>query len=265
MVSIRQCLLLSSSIALAQPLAAQFNPDSTVGRIALPGIDILVFTDSSFGVAIWVNLATTSDVWSLQDFDPDLVELWIPQARRIMEAEQELAQGDYVETTALPGSRSSLHFVRQRRDGLWNDSLLLVVTGDTTVPRGLPLPLHAAEALLEALAVVGPRARGRPETDVVQKTQPVLRRGDYPSYPHLLERLAVSGQVFVMYVVDSTGRVNRGDVHVIYSDNELFTNAVLEALSGWRFDPAERSGSPVAARVNQRFNFEMPPPDPDRR
>lgn len=78
-----------------------------------------------------------------------------------------------------------------------------------------------------------------------------------PRYPDMLRSANVEGEVLVQFVVDTTGRVERGSIKILKSSHDLFTNAVQSALGGMRFYPAEIGGRKVKQLVQQPFNFAL--------
>jgi protein TonB len=76
-------------------------------------------------------------------------------------------------------------------------------------------------------------------------------------YPDMLRSANVEGEVLVQFVVDTTGRVERGSIKILKSSHELFTNAVNSALPGARYYPAEIGGRKVKQLVQQPFNFTL--------
>lgn len=87
-------------------------------------------------------------------------------------------------------------------------------------------------------------------------TAPVLAPGSpIPNYPPALRAADVTGQVLVEFVVDSAGHVEMGTVHVLNSDDALFTRAVREALPRMQFTPADSAGRKVPERLEMPFTF----------
>jgi protein TonB len=78
-----------------------------------------------------------------------------------------------------------------------------------------------------------------------------------PSYPDMLRSANVEGEVLVQFVVDTTGRVERGSVKILKSSHDLFTRSVEQALSSMRFYAAEIGGRKVKQLVQQPFNFAL--------
>jgi protein TonB len=78
-----------------------------------------------------------------------------------------------------------------------------------------------------------------------------------PRYPDMLRSANVEGEVLVQFVVDTTGRVERGSIKILKSSHELFTGSVQSALNSMRFYPAEIGGRKVKQLVQQPFNFTL--------
>ncbi|HEU4565172.1 MAG TPA: energy transducer TonB [Gemmatimonadaceae bacterium] len=82
-----------------------------------------------------------------------------------------------------------------------------------------------------------------------------LRDNPRPRYPDLLRAAGVGGSVVVRFVVDSTGRVERGSLVVESSDHELLEREVRAVLPRLRFRPAMVNGRRVRVLAQQRFTF----------
>ena len=78
-----------------------------------------------------------------------------------------------------------------------------------------------------------------------------------PAYPELLRTAGTAGEVVAEFVVDSTGRVRPGSLHVVASTHELFTVSVRRTVPAMRFLPARVQGRAVAQRVRMPFVFEV--------
>ena len=65
------------------------------------------------------------------------------------------------------------------------------------------------------------------------------------------------GTVLAQFVVDTTGRAEMNTFKVLKSDNDLFSNAVKNALQRMRFLPAEVGGRKVKQLVQQPFQFSL--------
>lgn len=78
-----------------------------------------------------------------------------------------------------------------------------------------------------------------------------------PRYPESLQVAGVSGTVIAAFVIDTTGRVVMRTFKVVFSNNELFTEAVMAALRSARFYPAEKDGHPVNELGTTPYTFNV--------
>jgi len=78
-----------------------------------------------------------------------------------------------------------------------------------------------------------------------------------PQYPDMLRTAGIEGTVLAQFVVDTTGRAEMNTFKVLKSDNDLFSNAVKNALQRMRFLPAEVGGRKVKQLVQQPFQFSL--------
>jgi protein TonB len=76
-----------------------------------------------------------------------------------------------------------------------------------------------------------------------------------PRYPAELRAARIEGGLFARFVVDTTGRVRMESVVVEGSPHPAFSQAVVEALRGSKFQPAEHRGRKVPQLVSQPFVF----------
>ena len=96
--------------------------------------------------------------------------------------------------------------------------------------------------------------RPLPEKAVEKPVIPV-RGSPQPRYPEELRRAGISGCVLAQFVVDTTGRADRGTMRVlVYSDRE-FVRAVWDVMPQMRFTPAEIRGRKVPQVVTEPFSF----------
>lgn len=76
-----------------------------------------------------------------------------------------------------------------------------------------------------------------------------------PRYPAALQSAGVAGSVVLEFVIESSGRVERGSVRVVESSHPAFENAARVAVLGARFRPAHLVGRPVRQITQQRVRF----------
>lgn len=83
----------------------------------------------------------------------------------------------------------------------------------------------------------------------------VVAAQDFP-YPTAASERRIEGFVRVAYEVGVDGSV--ANARVIASDPPgMFDAAALEAVRGWRFHPAIRSGKPVAYELTSNLKFKL--------
>jgi TonB family protein len=89
----------------------------------------------------------------------------------------------------------------------------------------------------------------------VDKPARLMENAPAPHYPDQLRSLKVEGEVLASFVVDTTGRADMSTFKVIQSSDRLFSDAVRDALAGYRFLAAELRGVKVRQVVTQPFKF----------
>lgn len=100
---------------------------------------------------------------------------------------------------------------------------------------------------------------GSPDADAWRGNELLMRvvTSSIPRYPVALRQSGIDGRVLVRFVIDTTGRIEMASVQVLQSTHELFTRAVRDALSGFRFRPAETGGHHVPALAEMPFEFRI--------
>jgi len=93
--------------------------------------------------------------------------------------------------------------------------------------------------------------------DEVEVAVSAIGRQRQPRYPEVLRASHVEGGVSVMFIVDSTGKVEPESFKVIESSHALFEPAVKAAVLAQRFRPAKWRGQQVRQLVQQRFVFTL--------
>ncbi len=76
-----------------------------------------------------------------------------------------------------------------------------------------------------------------------------------PVYPRELRRRKVEGTVYVVFVVDSDGRVVNPKVES--ATNDAFQDPALEAVRRWRFEPAVARGEKVRSKLRVPIRFSL--------
>jgi protein TonB len=87
--------------------------------------------------------------------------------------------------------------------------------------------------------------------DLDQTPRPIFQAP--PTYPLELRRRKVEGSVYVLFVVDETGRVVNPRVEK--STRPEFDAPALEAVRQWKFEPGSRNGQKVRFRMRVPLRF----------
>jgi TonB family protein len=114
------------------------------------------------------------------------------------------------------------------------------------------------------LGLVSPTSRrqagapyGTYDEGAVEKRAMPVPANSKPPYPRRMLSRGIETHFSVYFVVDTSGSVDRATVELPRSVEQEFANAVSEALSTWRFVPAEVGGRRVRQRVVQPFSFRI--------
>lgn len=91
----------------------------------------------------------------------------------------------------------------------------------------------------------------------VEKPAMALPGNPAPAYPDMLRSSGVEGEALMQFIVDTTGRAERGSIKVLKASHELFGAAVQSVLPRMRFLPAEVGGRKVRMLVQQSFAFSL--------
>ncbi|HEX6739194.1 MAG TPA: energy transducer TonB, partial [Vicinamibacteria bacterium] len=73
-------------------------------------------------------------------------------------------------------------------------------------------------------------------------------------YPEAARRLRFGGLVMVEMVITERGET--ADVRVLHGAGDVLDQAVVDAVRGWRFEPARKGGRPVRVRWRHSHNFD---------
>jgi TonB family protein len=122
-------------------------------------------------------------------------------------------------------------------------------------PRTLADAIGAS--LFSRHAAAPPPVDGVYRADAVDRVVTPLDDNPRPAYPRSLQSQGVEADFTVLFVVDSTGRVDPRTLEVPGSVHRLFADAVRYALSRSRYLPAQIAGRPVRQLVSQEFVFRM--------
>jgi protein TonB len=89
-------------------------------------------------------------------------------------------------------------------------------------------------------------------SDLDQKPRVVYQPA--PIYPQELARKGMQGTVYVLFIVDKTGRTR--DLKVQKSTHPAFNEPAVKAVKQWKFEPGKRKGKPVQFRMRVPITFQ---------
>jgi protein TonB len=78
-----------------------------------------------------------------------------------------------------------------------------------------------------------------------------------PRYPESLRQAGVDGRVLIRFTVDTLGRIDPSTVQVVSETHALFSRAVRDVISQFRFRAAESNGKKVPALAEMPFEFSI--------
>lgn len=145
-----------------------------------------------------------------------------------------------------------------------------VLTAPPIVPIKIP-DIDLSKKVTDAADFSGKGVAGGSSKGVVGGVGPVSDKQDYfafqvekqaeamndvkPEYPSSLQSAGIEGEVDVQFVVGVDGRADMSTFKVMKSNNDMFSNAVRNAVSRARYRPAEIGGKKVRMLVQQPFMF----------
>ena len=89
-------------------------------------------------------------------------------------------------------------------------------------------------------------------SDLDQKPRVVYQPA--PIYPPELARKGMQGTVYVLFIVDKSGRTR--DLKVQKSTHPAFNEPAIRAVKQWKFEPGKRKGQPVQFRMRVPITFQ---------
>jgi len=87
--------------------------------------------------------------------------------------------------------------------------------------------------------------------DLTRQPRPLSQRP--PIYPPELQRARIEGEVTLQFVVNPDGSTS--NIIVENSSNPAFEEPTIRAVRAWRFEPGEKDGKKVRARVRIKIPF----------
>ncbi len=89
-------------------------------------------------------------------------------------------------------------------------------------------------------------------SDLDQKPRVVYQPA--PIYPPELARKGMQGTVYILFIVDKSGRAR--DLKIQKSTHPAFNQPALKAVKQWKFEPGKRKGKPVQFRMRVPITFQ---------
>ncbi|MDE3256874.1 MAG: M56 family metallopeptidase [Gemmatimonadota bacterium] len=114
------------------------------------------------------------------------------------------------------------------------------------------LPKHGAALSSDAGDTVGLEEFHITSVDV----KPAITHAVQPNYPDVARRNRLTGIVLLHFKVNVDGSVS--DVRALRG-RPMFVQPAIDAISQYRFSPAQREGKPVPAWITHTITFELPP------
>jgi len=98
---------------------------------------------------------------------------------------------------------------------------------------------------------------GAYSADGVDRVVMPLANNPVPTYPRSMQAAGIETNFVVVFVVDSTGRVDNQTLEFPATAQPVFADAVRRALGRSRYRPAEMGGRRVRQLVQQEFVFRL--------
>jgi protein TonB len=96
------------------------------------------------------------------------------------------------------------------------------------------------------------------QTNIVSANSLKRTRTVQPQYPESARKRGIEGWVELAFTVTPNGTVEDVEVRNA-SPADVFDDAAIRAIRGWRFEPVERNGERVAQRAMVRLRFAQSP------
>ena len=114
-----------------------------------------------------------------------------------------------------------------------------------------------AEGTFDGLADSGSLDLSRVFIGAVVDETPVRISSPPLEYPSAMQRAGIEGVVVLRAIVDSTGRIERGSVEVIRSDNAAFDGSARQLIERSIFRPGRVRGQPVRVLIELPVQFRL--------
>jgi len=145
-----------------------------------------------------------------------------------------------------------------------------IPTAPIRVPTGIPpidsgqvydwedlRDLEAVESVFDVLETSEPVGSAEVFSVSTVDETPIRISSPPLEYPRTMQRAGVEGTVLVQAVIDSTGRVERGSVEVLQSDQAAFDAAAKRLVERSLFQPGRVRGRPVRVLIQIPVQFSL--------
>ncbi len=180
-----------------------------------------------------------------------LLALAMPAAAQ--EGVETLGFGGWVE---LSPAGEVLKFEPSQRPALSNALRPIVIkqvrAADFVPAQGAAGPV-AARSWLDGTVQLIPNGENFIIRTAGLKLGPRVLSRPLPRYPEALRE--VGAEVVLEFTATTGGRAGGFQVYSDPSVDPAFGQAAITALHGWRFEPEERDGAPVATKLQVRFRY----------
>jgi TonB family protein len=126
----------------------------------------------------------------------------------------------------------------------------------------LPCPFSFAQSTIsvDALSVMQVCHEKHPESAGMSAAPPHVMSKVDPIYPEKARQSRTEGIVVLGLIVQKDGSPR--DIHPVSSPSELLSQAAIEAVRQWKFDPPTYQGGPVDAEIRVQVSFKIGPNAP---
>jgi TonB family protein len=254
-------------------ILAQTRPG--VVRVEWPAANVLVYPDTTAGVAVWLATNAHAKVGRrpvsrelTESFHPDSLRDWLIYTRQLL-ALREPLPGDtlpMVSSGVMRGLGGTAFAVGRWRKKNKLDRLTRLVIA----PRGeeallFDLERQQLDTLLDAFEVAASQSavvvRSSPPRDTTLANRVTVAAPPpntrVPEYPEERRRHGREGEVWLSFVVGADGMVDPESIVVYLSDHWAFEQSVRHYLQEARYIPATFDGRPVKMLTRQRFVFSI--------
>ncbi len=285
------------SVSLAWGSAWAQVPSAPVDRVAWPLVDFLVFGDSSHGVQMLVSPNLQSAQGREEQgryvtimLEPKPLQQWAISVAALVDSFSKVSRKDQTPfaTVILPGDlgRAGLRLLSDPARNKKTPFYLEILDSVDLYPIAKTPEWFIAATRSDVLALLTALDAGAQQSAYDTTTRPLSGRATSPSssdpfdsvrvyqvfqlerrpslsrqwqlqYPEAARMARREGRVWLQFVIDTSGVIERESLRILMSDGEDFTQAALKGIDQARYQPAMVFGRPVRVMVWQPINFTL--------